>query len=312
MAVSFLKHVALEIPEADRDIGIQFYQDFGLHLTEHESHISFGCYGRVHDSIILIPGASKKKLHHVAMGASVEGIAQVRRNLVDHNIELLDSPTGFVNEGLWFKSSQGVLFNVIIAEREIALPPVENVFTINQAPDHVRINSIVMPPKSQIGEVRPQQLSHAVLFTPDVPAMLAFVEDILGLRLSDRSGDFVAFTHVQGGSDHHVLAFAASNGIGFNHICFSVNTPDDVGIGGNRMAEKYGPGWGFGRHAIGSNFFYYVPDPWGSFCEYSSDMDYIGDSENWIATDWPAEDSLYTWGPEPSPAFLLNSELDAE
>ncbi len=30
MSVSFLKHVALEIPESDRDTAVQFYTDFGL------------------------------------------------------------------------------------------------------------------------------------------------------------------------------------------------------------------------------------------------------------------------------------------
>ena len=56
-------------------------------------------------------------------------------------------------------------------------------------------------------------------------------------------------------------------------------TPDEVGVGGCRMIEKgHVQGWGFGRHAIGSNFFHYVRDPWGSYVEYYSDIDYIADS----------------------------------
>jgi|SRR5450631_1169368 hypothetical protein len=35
--------------------------------------------------------------------------------------------------------------------------------------------------------------------------------------------------------------------------------------------------WGVGRHTIGSNFFHYIQDPWGSWFEYYSDMDFIDD-----------------------------------
>jgi hypothetical protein len=31
--------------------------------------------------------------------------------------------------------------------------------------------------------------------------------------------------------------------------------------------------WGLGRHAIGSNYFWYLRDPAGNFAEYSSDLD---------------------------------------
>ena len=44
-------------------------------------------------------------------------------------------------------------------------------------------------------------------------------------------------------------------------------------------------GWGLGRHVLGSNFFHYVQDPWGSFSEYSADIDYIP-----ATCDWPAGD----------------------
>ena len=36
--------------------------------------------------------------------------------------------------------------------------------------------------------------------------------------------------------------------------------------------------WGLGRHAIGSNFFWYLCDPAGNFAEYVSDLDRITDA----------------------------------
>ena len=36
-------------------------------------------------------------------------------------------------------------------------------------------------------------------------------------------------------------------------------------------AKGHQEGWGLGRHTIGSNFFHYNPDPWGSWIEWFSD-----------------------------------------
>jgi len=37
--------------------------------------------------------------------------------------------------------------------------------------------------------------------------------------------------------------------------------------------------WGLGRHAIGSNYCWYVRDPADNFAKYSSDLDVITDAE---------------------------------
>jgi hypothetical protein len=52
-----------------------------------------------------------------------------------------------------------------------------------------------------------------------------------------------------------------------------------------------------------------VADPWGSFSEYSAEMDFIPASINWQPLDHPAEDSSYLWGPD-VPAYMReNAEL---
>jgi len=48
---------------------------------------------------------------------------------------------------------------------------------------------------------------------------------------------------------------------------------DEIAMGAQRMRESgWEPGWGLGRHVIGSNYFYYIRDPWGSFAEYFFDL----------------------------------------
>ena len=108
-----------------------------------------------------------------------------------------------------------------------------------------------------------------------------------------------------------MLAFAKSAGVGFHHASFQVGDPDEVGRNGRALLEMAARGdWGFGRHTIGSNFFHYIQDPWGSWFEYYSDMDHIDDWSLWTPTNYRMEDSLANWGPAPPKDFVHNYELD--
>jgi catechol 2,3-dioxygenase-like lactoylglutathione lyase family enzyme len=308
MAVKFLKHVALEIPEQDCDKAIEFYTAFGLELRRDSDKLGFACQGRRYESLILIPRGEKKQLHHVAMGTDDAGLDSISANLKEAGIEVLPAPEGFESEGIWFRNLHGLLFNIITCTEEREVSP-ERPFLINSPGHYNRINAGAMPPKSELTDVAPRKLGHSLLFTPNLQESIDFLINILGMRLSDRAQDAVAFLHCQGGSDHHVIALAQSSSIGFHHASFMLASPDEVGLGGRQMIDKgYEKGWGFGRHAIGSNFFHYVQDPWGSYIEYYADIDYIDDGDNWIAQNWPLEDSLFTWGPNPPEDFVRNYE----
>ncbi|MFJ5254023.1 VOC family protein [Pseudomonas sp. NPDC088414] len=160
-------------------------------------------------------------------------------------------------------------------------------------------------------QVRPRRLSHVLLFTPDVLGALHFYEQALGLKLSDKSLDIIAFSHAPHGCDHRLVAFAKSSAKGWHHAAWEVDSIDEVGTGAVQMAAAgHTKGWGTGRHCLGSNYFHYVQDPWGSFCEYSADMDYIGEGSEWPAGDYPPENSLYLCGPDVPDNFIFNTEVD--
>ncbi len=58
--------------------------------------------------------------------------------------------------------------------------------------------------------------------------------------------------------------------------------------------------WGMGRHFAGSNFYWYLRDPSGSFIELYSDLDQILDDEAWEAdgrTEFAFEHVANSWGP---------------
>jgi catechol 2,3-dioxygenase len=160
--------------------------------------------------------------------------------------------------------------------------------------------------------VQPRRLAHILVFTRDVPKTIKFYGEVLGLRLSDRSGDMIAFMHAIHGSDHHVIAFVKAEGPGLHHLSWDVPSINHIGLGAMQMADKgFIAGWGLGRHVLGSNYFHYVRDPWGSYSEYSSDVDYIPVDHDWKSADHPPEDSFYVWGPTPPPEFAINHEAVA-
>jgi catechol 2,3-dioxygenase len=166
------------------------------------------------------------------------------------------------------------------------------------------------PNRSKAHQVQPRRLAHVLIFVTDISRTINFYRDVLGLRLSDRSGDLVAFMHGIHGSDHHMIAFVKSDGPGLHHLSWDVGSINDIGVGASHMAEKgFAYGWGLGRHVLGSNYFHYVRDPWGSYAEYSCDIDYIPVDHNWKDRDQPAEDSFYLWGPNPPEDFAHNFEV---
>ena len=121
--------------------------------------------------------------------------------------------------------------------------------------------------------------------------------------------DIIAFLHGPHASDHHLVAFAKSGAPGLHHSSWDVGHFNDVGLGAERMkASGYTHGWGVGRHVLGSNYFYYVQDPWGSWAEYSYDIDFVPADLDWPAADHPPEDSFYIWGPSVPEDFIVNHE----
>ena len=309
MSVTHLRYVALSVPPADTDSALAFYHAFGLQSNKLDGVINLTCADTNETALKLISGGDKKRLQYVALGTTEAGLEAVKARLQSMDIPLESAGCCEVEHGICFRDPCGIQYNVSICARPqplAALPAVQ----MNTPGNTVRTNEGVLPPKSQIGPVKPLRLGHCLLFSPNVTQSVAFVETVLGMHLSDRAEDVVAFTHCDGGSDHHVIAFAKSAGIGFHHASFEVATPDDVGLGDSKMAvQGYEQGWGFGRHSIGSNFFYYVRDPWGSYLEYYCDMDYIADSAAWQPTNWPLEDSLHSWGPNPPADFVHNYEV---
>jgi catechol 2,3-dioxygenase-like lactoylglutathione lyase family enzyme len=159
---------------------------------------------------------------------------------------------------------------------------------------------VVMNPRT----VQPASLSHVVLGTPNYEATLSFFVDLLGFQTSDQIPGIISFNRCS--EMHHNVAIQATPGRLLHHFAFEVDSVDDVLRGGSNMIEADAERhmWGLGRHAIGSNWFWYLKDPAGNFVEYTADLDHISAQDLYVPKQWEGKEYLYAYGPSIPDAFL--------
>lgn len=290
LGVHSLDSFAITVP--DLDVAERFYRSFGLDLSEEANGFGLWAQGSNHKWVSVLEGG-KKQLHHLSFGAFEEDISSFQARLKQLGVERLDPPPGLESNGLWFRDPNGALIEIKVVEK--TSPTGKTPTTGASAPAGAR----GAPKRSAVKIVRPKRLAHLLIFARDVEKSIRFYSNVLGLRLSDRSGDSIAFMHAVHGSDHPVLALAKSEGLGLHHSSWDVGSIQEIGLGAMQMADKgFSKGWGLGRHVLGSNYFHYVRDPWGSYAEYSCDMDFIPLNVDWDAGDHEAEDAFCIWGPD--------------
>jgi len=302
MPVTSFLHYALEVP--DQAIGQKYYEDFGLvDATGGSEAVRLRPARQERENVLLYPGP-RKRLHHLCFGATGEDWAKVRTSLQAAGVREVDPPGTASAGGIWVRDTDGNLVNV--REEAAAGAPVDTPPQLN-GPGYAPRQAIRGAP-ARGSRPAPRRLGHVLLFTPDVDRQIDFYTRALGFRLSDRSGSLIAFLRCN--TDHHTLALLTSAGPGFHHASFQVGSVDEIALGAASMVDRgWTPGWGLGRHVIGSNFFYYIRDPWGSLAEYYFDLDFIPLDCAWQPRDFPAEDSLYIWGPPVPADFGENKEL---
>lgn len=160
-----------------------------------------------------------------------------------------------------------------------------------------------------IARARPRKLGHVVIGSTDVGASNRFFLHGIGFKISDEVKGTAYFMRCS--EDHHNLLVQRAPVQFLHHTSWQVEDVDEIGLGAQALLAK-DPSrhvWGFGRHHIGSNFFWYFRDPAGNFSEYYSDLDCIVDDQLWKPQVWEGMRALYSWGPPPPPSFLRPDDL---
>lgn len=295
-----IDHFALDVPDLGE--AARFLGAFGFELEAQPGQLLLRTPGSAHVWARVREG-ERKRLAYLALNCFADDFAPLREQITKAGGTAAAPATLAPDDGFWFHDPDG---NLLLLRPGVKTSPgCKPVPRPEPAPVRSRGASF----RADAPPARPTRLSHVLMFTPDVRDAVAFYERALGLTLSDGSEGIVAFLHARHGSDHHLVAFAQGAAKGWHHSAWDVPTIEDVGLGKMQMQRAgYVDGWGVGRHVLGSNYFQYVRDPWGSFWEYSADIDYVGAGVEWPSGNHPPEDSLYLWGPDVPGYFFENTE----
>jgi len=302
MALHRLTSITLGVPDVAASAA--FFEDFGLVGTEpNNTRLATRDGG---EQLELV-GAPTRRLQRLGIGAEhADDLARIAdRADRSATTEIVESTP----DRLALREPvTGLLVEVTVADA-YAAPPSSHTFNRpGSKPERTDT-----PADSVLTDdpVRPSNLTHVVYGTPDQPTTLEFFTDVVGLEISDQVPGIIAFTRC--GEVHHNLAIQAAPVAFPHHIAFEVDDVDDVVRGGQHMVDLDPDRhmWGVGRHAIGSNWFWYLREPGGTFVEYTADIDRISEQDLYRPKDWQGHEFLYSFGP-PTPAeFLEPTDLAA-
>ncbi len=154
----------------------------------------------------------------------------------------------------------------------------------------------------------PERISHVVLHSPDHKAAVQFFIDVLGFRLSDWIGDFMAFLRCN--EWHHRIAILPGPPC-LNHVAYDMHGVDDVFRGLTRLkGHGVEVQWGPGRHTAGDNVFSYYLTPNGFAVEYTAELERIEEASWTPRVYQPTPQIMDQWGigvggpqtmPQPAP-----------
>jgi catechol 2,3-dioxygenase-like lactoylglutathione lyase family enzyme len=297
MALHRLTHVTLATPDAAA--AADFYAEFGLTRTR-EDRFATADGG---EQLRLVEDPHRRVLE---LGLGVES--------ADDLEELAGSlrRAGFAadRDGDRLTSHEtGAGFDVVVEVAPAIVSSPTGEPPLNR-PGDIRRHTARAEPVGREHAVRPRKLGHVVIGSPDAPTTQRFFTAGLGFAVSDEIAGIAAFLRCS--TDHHNVLVQGAARSYVHHTSWQVDDIDEIGRGAHHLLEG-DPGrhvWGLGRHYLGSNYFWYLRDPGGTFAEYYADLDVIEDATQWTPSAVTDHRALYAWGPPPPLEFIAPTDLE--
>jgi catechol 2,3-dioxygenase-like lactoylglutathione lyase family enzyme len=296
MPLHRVSQVVIGVPDVEKTA--EFYRDFNL--SEGEPGVFSTADG---GEQLRLKHSPVRRLLELAIGAdNPDDVDRVTAQVTALGVDVQRTEDGMVATD----PGTGVRVRVEVSPRvqQDPVPP-----TPYNGPG--RTERLGRAPKLQAEEpkARPRKLGHVVIGTTALEPSQKFFMEGIGFKLSDQIGHNAYFLRCS--EDHHNLLLQNAPVQFLHHTSWQVEDVDEIGLGAQHLLSK-DPSrhvWGFGRHYVGSNFFWYFRDPAGNFAEYYADMDCIPDDQVWKPQVWEGMHSLYSWGPPPPPSFLRPDDL---
>lgn len=299
MALHRLLSFRVGVPRPEELAG--FYDELGL---THDGH--GGYTGSDGGATVALEQYAFRRLLEVTVGAASEAdIDQATARLVDRGLQ----PT--VHDGVLsvVDPDSEVTFRLQVAE-PFTVAPVARVAE-NSPGVAVRRNRRAQGvfPAARA----PRRLGHLVMASRNLANTRDLLVQGLGFRVSDDMAPIIAFLRCS--TDHHNVAVVEAPVPFLQHYSWECDDVDHVGHSATALlrTDPSRQLWGFGRHFIGSNYYWYLNDPAGSFLELYSDMDHIDDDEEWERTGRTPvgfEHVANSWGPNIPAEFIAPADID--
>jgi catechol 2,3-dioxygenase len=148
---------------------------------------------------------------------------------------------------------------------------------------------------------RPVRIHHVTLASPAIAEQVAFYENVLGFRISDRMGE--VFTWLRCNEEHHTVAVVAADMPALDHYAYEIDSWASLRTWCDELAARdVSLRWGPGRHGPGNNLFVMFDDLDGNRVELSCEMErYWDDRAQYVPRDWaPGAKTVNLWGPVPA------------
>jgi len=296
--VNEIRFVGYAMPDLESERA--FYRDkWGLtEAAEQDGMVYFAAAGHDEPFVVRLRQSQGRRVDVIALAtANRADVDELHRKVEAHGCRIVHPPrelTGFGGGyGFRFFSKDGLPFEISSDVRRGKARPLSR------------------------WEGIPQKISHIVLHSPDHKGMAQFFIDVLGFRLSDWLGDFMAFLRCN--EWHHRIAILPGPPC-LNHVAYDMLSVDDMMRGISRLKSKdIELRWGPGRHTAGNNTFSYFVTPNGFAVEYTSELEQVDDA-SWTPTVYtPTPQVMDQWGigiggpqtmphPEPDPGLFKPAE----
>ena len=273
--VTEIRYVGYGVPDLEAERA--FYREkWGLReVAERDGMVYFATHGHDELYVVRLRQADRKRVDVIALAADSRGDVDALFGKVQAaGCRIVSEPhelTGFGGGyGFRFFSPDGLTFEI---SSDVAR---------GQAREMVRWEGI------------PQKISHIVMHSPDHRAAVQFFIDVLGFRLSDWLGDFMAFLRCN--EAHHRVAFLPGPPC-LNHVAYDMLSLDDMMRGVSRLKKQdIDIRWGPGRHTAGNNTFSYFVTPNQFAVEYTSELEDVDFEQHEAQVHAPGPQVMDQWG----------------